>query len=81
MSPENVKTNILKQIYNDESKKCESFILDLLIPYRFIIREKVEYIYKLFNAHHINLNNIYNGITYEDKENLFYEGKIFTKIQ
>ena len=49
------------------------------MPFRYIIEEKVNDLNKLFEKHQINLDNVYNGATFPDKENLFYEGK-FGKV-
>ena len=77
---ENVKKSLLKQI-EVESKRCYLVVLDLLMPFRYIIEEQLRDIYELFNKNQTDLNNIYNGATFADKEILFYKGKIFTKIQ
>ena len=73
--PEEVKKNILKQIYGDRLKKLHYILLDSLIPYRHIIKKQVMDIHKLFQFKRIDINNLSHGAVFEDVENPFFEGK------
>ncbi|XP_031788832.1 uncharacterized protein LOC107981536 [Nasonia vitripennis] len=71
--PFKVKENILKVIYV-EIKRVYFTFLDLLIPYRYLIKEKVLEYLNILKSNKINIHNeLKNLSSFSDKEVVFYE--------
>ncbi|XP_031781315.1 uncharacterized protein LOC116416563 [Nasonia vitripennis] len=72
--PFEVKENIFKVIYV-EIKRVYFTFLDLLIPYRYLIKEKVLEYLNILKSNKINIQNeLKNLSSFSDKEVVFYEG-------
>ena len=76
--PRNHKQSILETVYDIGIKEYHYSLLDLLMGFRYVIREKKEEFDALFNIYKINFRSKVIGVTsFEDAEYIFYEGLYF----
>ncbi|XP_031786634.1 histone-lysine N-methyltransferase KMT5C isoform X1 [Nasonia vitripennis] len=72
--PFNVKANILKIIYVEDIKQVYFMYLDLLIPFRYLIKEKILEYLNTLKSNKINIQDeLKNLSSFSEKEVVFYE--------
>ena len=76
--PRTAKENILNRIYDNECKESSYSLLDLLLPFRYLIKNKVKELKNLFELNHIILDKKVVGMSsFIDIEYAIYEGNSF----